>query len=143
MSILLKLLQNHNCYIHVLSLLQYIYIYIALQLVTYNLITKHNFSSIQIEANPSSFSKLINTYKSYENKVFCYNEYVTTSNLKKFLIRHNFPLDFDLLSIDIDSYDYDIWKNFQEYTPKIVVIEVNSYRDPIVDEIHKKNRLYI
>jgi hypothetical protein len=104
---------------------------------TYNLITKHNFTSIQIEANSDSFSKLINTYKTYENKVFCYNEYVSTSNLKDFLKKHSFPVEFDLLSIDIDSYDYDIWKNFDEYNPKIVVIEVNSYRDPIVDEIHK------
>jgi hypothetical protein len=104
---------------------------------THNLITKYNFTSIQIEANPNGFDKLKYTYKAYEDKVFCYNEYVTTSNLKDFLSKHNFPLDFDVLSIDIDSYDYDIWKNFTEYEPKIVVIEVNSYRDPIIDETNK------
>jgi hypothetical protein len=103
---------------------------------TYNLITKHNFTSIQIEANADSFNKLLNTYKTYEDRVFCYNAFVNESNLKDFLSERNYPIDFDVLSIDIDSYDYDIWKNFTSYEPKIVIIEANSYRDPIVEETH-------
>lgn len=34
--------------------------------------------------------------------------------------------DFDLLSIDIDSYDWHVWEGLRAYNPKIVVIEINS-----------------
>lgn len=40
------------------------------------------------------------------------------------------PKDFDLLSVDIDSYDYLVWKNLKEYKPKVVVIEVGSATTP-------------
>jgi hypothetical protein len=33
---------------------------------------------------------------------------------------------FDILSIDIDSYDLKVWQSMQIYQPKIVVIEINS-----------------
>lgn len=36
------------------------------------------------------------------------------------------PKDFDLLSIDIDSFDYWVWKNLNRYSPKFVIIESNS-----------------
>lgn len=45
------------------------------------------------------------------------------------------PYDFDLLSIDIDSDDYFVWEGLTEFKPKIVIIETNSYRDPIYDEL--------
>lgn len=42
------------------------------------------------------------------------------------LEKTNIPLDFDVLSIDIDSYDYQVWKSLHTYKPKIVIIEINS-----------------
>ena len=36
------------------------------------------------------------------------------------------PINFDILSIDVDSYDYQIWKSVEKYKPKIVIIEINS-----------------
>ncbi|KAA0586235.1 hypothetical protein J2848_007101 [Azospirillum lipoferum] len=41
------------------------------------------------------------------------------------------PKDFDILSIDIDSCDYEIWASIKEYAPKIVIIKVNSYLPPV------------
>lgn len=46
------------------------------------------------------------------------------------------PKDFDILSIDIDSCDYQIWASIKEYAPKIVIIEVNSYLPPPVRYVH-------
>jgi hypothetical protein len=40
------------------------------------------------------------------------------------------PKEFELLSIDIDSYDLDVWESLSEYSPKIVVIEINSHIPP-------------
>lgn len=44
------------------------------------------------------------------------------------------PVDYDILNIDIDSYDHDVW---MEHTlkPKIVIIEINS---GLLPELHKK-----
>lgn len=39
------------------------------------------------------------------------------------------PYDIDLLSIDIDSYDYWVWKHMKTYSSKIVVIEYNGDKD--------------
>lgn len=46
------------------------------------------------------------------------------------------PYDFDILSIDIDGYDYYIWKSLINYKPKIVIIEINS-------SINTNNQNYI
>lgn len=102
---------------------------------TYNLIKNHNFKSIQIEGDATRFENLKQTYKEYpEVKLYC--KYVTSENLTTFLDENNYPADFDVLSIDVDSIDYEIWAGFTKYTPKIVVIEANSYRDPVCLELN-------
>jgi hypothetical protein len=103
---------------------------------TYNLIKNHKFFSIQIECDKILYQRLLNTYKNFPN-VQCYNEYVTSENLTNFLEDNKFPHNFDILSIDIDSFDYEIWKNFNSFEPKIVIIEINTYRDPVVEETHQ------
>jgi hypothetical protein len=53
-----------------------------------------------------------------------YND--TENSLDNLLSKTNIPVDFDVLSIDIDSYDYQVWKSLKNYSPKIVIIEINS-----------------
>lgn len=36
------------------------------------------------------------------------------------------PIDFDLLSIDVDGRDYQLWDGLESFKPRVVVIEVNS-----------------
>ena len=36
------------------------------------------------------------------------------------------PKDYDILNIDTDSCDHEIWQSHKEYNPKIVIIEINS-----------------
>jgi hypothetical protein len=36
------------------------------------------------------------------------------------------PECFDVLSIDVDSYDLQIWRAIEKYRPKVVIIEINS-----------------
>lgn len=40
-----------------------------------------------------------------------------------------FPTDYDILNIDIDSYDHGVWLEHTR-TPKIVIIEINSSLPP-------------
>lgn len=53
-------------------------------------------------------------------------EYITTENINKSFAKYNVPKEFDLLSIDIDSNGYWIWKLIRGYSPRVVVIEYNS-----------------
>ena len=46
------------------------------------------------------------------------------------------PADFDLLSIDIDSFDLEVWAALEEFKPKLVVIEVNSSLPPGIFQWH-------
>lgn len=41
----------------------------------------------------------------------------------------NVPIDYDILNIDIDSYDHDVWME-HTFHPKIVIIEINSGLEP-------------
>jgi hypothetical protein len=102
---------------------------------TYALVKDKRFKGLCIEADSGRFRQLVNNYQQLDN-VLCVQEYVTSKNLGLFLEKANFPRDFDVLSIDIDSYDYQIWKDFTTFRPKIVIIETNSYRDPGVEELH-------
>ena len=48
------------------------------------------------------------------------------NSLDKLLKATGLPSEYLILSIDIDSYDLDIWESSVAYSPKIVVIEINS-----------------
>jgi hypothetical protein len=94
---------------------------------TYNLITNEGWSAVLIEADKTYFEKLQELYAS-NSKVFCFNEFVSFEgghSLDSIFARTHIPKDFDLLSIDIDSTDYHIWKSLKEYAPRVVVIEYN------------------
>lgn len=43
------------------------------------------------------------------------------------------PIDYDILNIDIDSYDHDVWKEHTRI-PKIVIIEIESTLHPIITD---------
>ena len=45
-------------------------------------------------------------------------------------------LQIDLLSIDIDSNDLEIWESIIKYKPKIVIIEINSGLLPNIRQRH-------
>jgi hypothetical protein len=46
------------------------------------------------------------------------------------------PKECDLLSIDIDSYDLEVWEAHRSFKPKIVVIEINSSLQPGILQWH-------
>jgi hypothetical protein len=52
------------------------------------------------------------------------------------ILKGKCPKVFDVLSIDIDSYDLDIWESFRNFDPNIVVIEINSSVLPGIEYRH-------
>lgn len=105
---------------------------------TYNLIKNHNFWGISIELDKFLAQKCAENYKQFSNvQVFCgavlYDD--PNNDLNAWLKRGNLPYDLDVLSIDIDYNDYYVWEHLTEFSPKIVIIETNPYRDPIHEEL--------
>ena len=88
---------------------------------TFHLIKNRGFKGLYIEADSEKFKDLLETCKECPN-IVAVNERVD-NNLDDIFERHGFPFDIDVLSIDIDSTDYDAWKTTVRVNPKIVVIE--------------------
>ena len=94
---------------------------------TYSLINDKGYSAVLIEADSRKFRDLLKTYKK-NNKVIPLNAFVGFEKEKSvdtLLVPTAIPVNFDLLSIDIDGNDYHVWEAVQNYKPKIVVIEYN------------------
>jgi hypothetical protein len=53
-------------------------------------------------------------------------EFITAENINSLFAKYQVPTEFDLLSIDIDTNDYWVWKALKNYFPRVVVMEYNS-----------------
>jgi hypothetical protein len=91
------------------------------------LIEDAEYSAILIEADPSSFSSLVENMKQFEG-VTCLRAFVgftKQDSLDIVLTPTACPEDFDFLSIDIDGNDIHVWRAVERYRPKLVCIEFN------------------
>ena len=107
---------------------------------TFNLVKNFNYKAIYIESDKNKFKDLKNTEAKYTN-IYAINQTVdkdknSSGSLEKILEKTKIPLDFEILSIDIDSYDLDVWEALENYRPKIVVIEINSSIEPGIIQRH-------
>jgi hypothetical protein len=107
---------------------------------TFNLVTQ-GWSSVMIEGDSAKFESLTQTAKDFQNmhiiKAYV-SQYDTEDNsLDKLLKTTPIPNSFELLSIDVDSYDSDIWETLSDYSAKVVVIEINGTVPPGVYWRHK------
>lgn len=110
---------------------------------TYNLV-KQNFNAVYIEGDKEKYTDLLKTVENHKN-IIPINAFVdhkdSENSLDNILKKTDIPIDFDILSIDIDSYDYQVWKSLKVYKPKIVIIEINSSVKVNNDEhIHEPNK---
>ena len=88
---------------------------------------------ILIEGDKDRYRDLVDNLGHIEN-AHLINKYIDTNssgpnslnNIIESLQLPDIEENFQLLSIDVDGIDYEIWESLTEYEPKIVVIEVNS-----------------
>ena len=107
---------------------------------TFNLVKKKNAIALMIEGDDERYKDLIKTSKQYPN-IIPINKFVTLegdNSLEKILEKNNFPIDFDLLSIDIEGSEFLALKNFDfnKYNPKVIVVE---YLDLSLPALEIKN----
>ena len=94
---------------------------------TFNLVRNKGYSAVLVEGDAKKFEDLLKTCEG-NKKVIPVNAYVgfdPENCLDVLLETTEIPLDFDLLSIDIDGNDYHVWEAVRRYKPKVVVIEFN------------------
>jgi len=98
---------------------------------TKNLIDK-GWNGCFIEYNSECFHKLQQNYSS-NNNVTCIKKYVSQSGEDTIdnILYKQFNKKIDLISIDIDGLDYEIFSSINKFLPTLFVIECNPYRNPL------------
>jgi hypothetical protein len=99
---------------------------------------EQNWSGLFLEQSPELFHQLQANFESLPG-VRCRQAVVSSSNIEEILAAEKVPVDFDLLSIDIDGNDYWVWKAIQHWQPRVVVIEYNADYPPPIRWVMKEN----
>lgn len=110
---------------------------------TFSLVKEYGWKAVYIEADSRKFKDLEITAKEFSNIIPIKSRvsFLGENSLDNILKKTAIPRNFSLLSIDIDSYDLDIWESLSIYTPKVVVIEINSSVPPGIIWRHSKNTI--
>lgn len=95
---------------------------------------KRGWRGVMIEGDPLRFKALGKTVLNYPELLYIKNAYVrhegNEDTLDQLLSATPIPSYFELLSIDIDGFDYHIWQSLKNYHPICVVIEIDSSTPP-------------
>jgi hypothetical protein len=101
---------------------------------TFNLVETYGAKAVYIESDTERFVELEVTSQRFKSihpinrKVAC--DAQDKNSLDNLLLQTALPNNFDVLSIDIDGSDLEIWFSLERFKPKIVVIEINSSIPP-------------
>ena len=97
---------------------------------TYPFAKSKRFSGLSVELDDKKFKKMKFIYKKFNNTHLS-NSKVTPENVVNLLKEFKVPQNFDVLNLDIDSYDlFVIKKLLNSYKPKIVSMEINEKIPP-------------
>jgi hypothetical protein len=108
------------------------------------LLAERGWSGVMIESDPSRYQDLLKNIARFQGRISGVNAFVEArgdSSLDSLLATQGAPRDLDLLSIDVDSNDWQIWFGVRDYRAKIVVLEINSSIPPGVLQTHRNNRI--
>jgi hypothetical protein len=94
---------------------------------TYKLIANRGYSAVLVEGDRKKFRQLQKNFRANEKviPIHAFVGFEEYDGLDSLLRVTDIPVDFDVLSIDIDGNDYHVWAAVKQYRPKVVVIEYN------------------
>jgi len=102
---------------------------------------RRGWRGVMIEGDPVRFQALKRTANKHSGSIQPIEAFITPeagpNSLDSLLARSELPIDFDILSIDIDSYDYQVWRSLKSYRPRLVIIEIDSAVPPGARYIHE------
>ncbi|MBF0557745.1 MAG: hypothetical protein HQL08_03080 [Nitrospirae bacterium] len=111
---------------------------------TYNLWFNKGWEGILIEGDERPFKKLLDSIKG--KKITPINIYLTArgeNSLDSIFRKYELNPKLGILSIDIDSFDYHVWKNIQYVDAQVVLVEFNQWLPPIIDYYDPEGELYL
>jgi hypothetical protein len=112
---------------------------------TYNLLANKGWQGVLMECDPERYKALLHTKEAFPTRLYTFCTKVGfegESRLDNLLANTPIPRDFELLSIDIDSYDWQVWNALEKYRPRIVIIESNATIPPGIIQIHNPPASY-
>ena len=106
---------------------------------TYSLLAK-GWSGVYIEGDEAKFRELLRTRDAFPGRIEAICAYVdlTENTIDELLSRTRTLKEFEVLSIDVDGYDWHIWHSLTNYRPKVVIIEGNSLVLPGTWQVHEE-----
>jgi hypothetical protein len=111
----------------------------------YDLWKNKKWKAFLIEGDPDKYSDLVVNTEGFDlvETKFCFVQSRDKDSLDDIFIKNNFSQDIGILSIDIDSFDYHIWKNLNYINPQIVIIEHNLFIPPYIDYHDPEDESYL
>jgi hypothetical protein len=102
---------------------------------TWDLWHNKGWSAVLIEGETKKFTELKELVSEFPEvtPIVAFVDSQGENSLDQLLGRTSIPDDFELLSVDVDGWDYHIWKGLRDYHPKLVVIEYNATFPPHID----------
>ncbi|HVA06288.1 MAG TPA: hypothetical protein VNG12_06040 [Acidimicrobiales bacterium] len=89
----------------------------------------YGWSGLFCEPDDDTFPKLRRKYLHNPN-VATDQQANSPGNIEEVFDRHGVPLELVVLSIDVDTIDYWIWRALNNYRHRLVVVEYNSSLNP-------------
>ncbi|MEX3008751.1 hypothetical protein [Hoeflea sp. TYP-13] len=101
------------------------------QSCTLGLFRRPTWSGLAVELRPEQFGQLAFVYTEFSNTQLAMAR-VTPPSVGPLLASHDVPKVFDVLNIDIDSYDLPVMKSILTagYRPKIITFEISEEIPP-------------
>jgi hypothetical protein len=98
--------------------------------------------ALLIEANRGRYARIAKDYAAHpqagQQRVSLANRFVTEDgldSLDQILTEYGFPLDLDLVSIDVDGTDFHVWRGLRKFRPRLVVVEYNPTIPPHINVV--------
>jgi len=115
---------------------------------TWNLVTWKGWKAVMIEKVEetlrdgelySGYLKIVERFKG-NDYVYPVCKEVTRKNLDEILTYLPVPYNFDFLSLDIDSYDVEVWQNLVKHRPNLICIECDESEHDLSKVSYKLDR---
>jgi len=92
---------------------------------------KQGWKGVFIENDSERYTGLKETQKQYPENIIIFQDTIHFMPQKGVLLddvlsRTPIPKNFELLSIDVDGPDYQIWLSLKDYQPQIVIVECSG-----------------
>ena len=97
-------------------------------------------SGVMIEGEATRCRDLRDTARNFPDRLYPIEAFVDPrpgpNSLDQLLASTPIPREFEVLSVDVDGPDYQIWESLSSYRPLVVIIEVHGGYAPGQEHIH-------